>query len=129
MKILSAHQLDILMKRLVELTEDGKLTWQSHDDFTFEATVGETSFWIRSIDEDDRHPYSAEVGWNGEPIQKIHSVVHGGSVADMPLNHSLAKVYSRAKRQALDLDSVVGSIFADLGTEIPPEEDPGRVPF
>lgn len=129
MKVLSAHQLKILMDRLVELTEDRKLAWESENDFTFEARVGETSFWITSDDEDDRHPYSAEIIWKDKPVQKIHSVIQKGAVRDVPLNRSLDKVYATAKRQALDLDTVVNSIFADLGTEIPPEELPDEVPF
>lgn len=134
MKTLTEHQTRVLLDRLIAMSESGDLSWSPDRDdvdaHRFEATVGNSTFTIESTDFDDQHPYRFEIYRDGVLVQEVATETHGGGVPKSKLNDALDGLYGRAKRQAMNLDSLVSDLFADVGVEVPPEEDPlPEVPF
>jgi hypothetical protein len=127
MRVLTTNQAAELLRRVEALTKDQLLTWQAINPYKFRVIVGDTSLVISSDDQDDLHPYTLQIHYQGSHVQDVNSEVWEGRVEGTGLNIALSETYAAAKRQALKLDVVVQGVFSDLGVDVPPEDD--DVPF
>ncbi|QCW77450.1 hypothetical protein EQG64_08010 [Streptomyces sp. S6] len=119
-----------LVKKLIEKTEQGRIEW-SHEEnavdpwaqttrpstssFTLSLTRGTVSVW--SVDGDDLHPFIFEVrGDRGQVIEAIETqrlnVEDGRNFS--PIERDVEKLYEAARRNALNIDSVLSQMLEDL---------------
>lgn len=134
MMVLTEYQLVVLLKRLINMTESGDLPWTEagNDNFKFSANSGSFVFEISSEDKDDNHPYLFLIYNADTLVQSVSSQIgREGQLIPSDINEALPQLYDRAKRRALNMDTVVESLFKDLGFDAapPPEEPPEDVPF
>lgn len=112
-----------LVERLLSLTERGLLRWDEESEYQFETAVRNSQFKIRSIDDDDQHPFAFLAAHDGGAVQ-LKTEIEDGVVAATPLNDRLAKLYAAAKRSATGIDALLEGMWSDLASL---EED--DVPF
>ncbi|WP_104525743.1 hypothetical protein [Blastococcus atacamensis] len=116
MDYLSTGQVITLLKRLVQLTEQGALDWESaqKSQYRFVATTGKFGFLIKSRDEDDFNPYILEIHareGSDLPYKKLQEV----STADTDgWFGELEPLYSMVKRRVLNIDEIANDLFSEL---------------
>lgn len=115
MEYLTDDQVVELTRRLLRLTEEGSLSWESSQGsaYKFVATAGKFGFLLRSRDEDDFNPFLLEVHLKeGDgPFRKLQEVTTestNGYFAD------LEALYSKVKRRVLNIDKLASELFSEL---------------
>lgn len=119
-----------LVKKLIEKTENGRIDW-SHEEnaidpwaqttrtststFTLSLTRGTVSIW--SVDGDDLHPYIFQVrGDRGQVVEQVETprLMADDGRGFSPLEDDVKVLYDSARRNALNIDSVLRQILEDL---------------
>jgi hypothetical protein len=105
-------------KRLIQLTEEGRINWEPTGDDGFAYVGSRASVVIRSQDKDQRHPFilsildgdveadSLKSGWDAE------SEYEEGP--PLTWNDDLQNLYGSARRSAFKIDVLIASILEEV---------------
>ncbi|MCC2318796.1 hypothetical protein [Cellulomonas chengniuliangii] len=119
------QQLTKVARALLRATESGKIKWRPGDGTVFQYSAGDSSAVIRSRDEDGVQPYVFELfDDQGVAVESLMTRwfntpdapwEEGGEPADW--NETLEDLYHAARRNALNIDRVIGSLLKSLNAD------------
>ncbi|HWL37316.1 MAG TPA: hypothetical protein VNQ77_14125 [Frankiaceae bacterium] len=120
MRDYGTNRLWALAQRLIALTEQGKVSWsEGAAADSFQLAASSASVTIASRDADGRAPFQLDVySDSGTVVDSLESELRWDEEAqvDYPAewNDALETLYERAKRSALNIDTVIDSLIAEL---------------
>lgn len=117
---LSFDEVAELASRLTRATANGRMPWEPINDYEFRGIVGDAVIYIKSLDDDDAHPYQLAVLQGPQALAVEESRFLEGLVSGDKLTTALEELYQAAKKSALGLDAAVAKLFAQLDQLDPP---------
>lgn len=117
------EKLRVLMKRLLEDTRAGKISWRASGDLSiFSLVTTSGSVIVRSIDGDGQAPFLVELlNPNGVNIERIESDWEPGTGPQgqrlrigASWNKELSALFESARSAAINLDGVITGILDEI---------------
>ncbi len=121
------QRLQALAKRLIVLTEQGKVEWrEGAAQDSFQLAVPNASVSISTRDGDGRAPYVMEVfSGDGAVVDSIETEAWWDDETEefypRPWNELLERLYELARRNVLNIDAVLDTLLSELPA--PEDED------
>lgn len=110
-------KLIALAERLLRLTERRKISWTQATDDAYQYSASSSTVIIGNVDHDGRHPYFFDLyDAQGTVVDTFRTHFHSSATTDAEpsTNLTIEALYVMARRSALNVDSVLDSLLADL---------------